>query len=338
MTLNRQFWAKHQGSNVYQYTLENAFLRVDLSNYGGLIKDIRLKRDGEERSIVLSYTSFEDYVSDEFYLGTVVGRCANRINRGIMHVGDQQFRLSINEPLRENHLHGGFAGFNKKVFDVVHEQCTDQYTSVTFRYVSPHLEEGYPGNCEFNVSFILQASGELRIRYQASADRDTHLNFTHHTYFNLQAGDRRSVAGHQLLVRSSKRLEMNERYLPTGQIANVSGTPFDFRSFTAIGEAMQELNGGFNMYYVFDQMDGGVPQVELRSGETNPALTLRTSLPGMMLYTGDYLHAPFVPNAGLCLETQFPPDACNHPSFPSTFLKAGNQYDHYTSFQFNWSQ
>jgi aldose 1-epimerase len=265
-------------------------------------------RAGRPANVVLGFNTPEEYAENPRYLGAIVGRYANRIANAQFTLDGKTYRLAANIGL--NHLHGGVTGFDKRVWSAACDAA-----SLELRYLSPDGEEGYPGNLDVRVSYTLSERNELIVEYCATTDKPTPLNLTQHSYFNLAGeGD---VGHHVLQIDADAITAVDSQLIPTGVLAPVQGTAFDFRSPTPIGA---RRDGNYDHNFV---LQGGVRVVEPRSGRT---LDVRTTEPGMQLYTGY--------GRGLCLETQHFPDSPNHPSFPSTTLRPGSEYRSRTVFSF----
>ena len=265
-------------------------------------------RNGRRANVVLGFERPEDYVHNPRYLGAIVGRYANRIANARFTLDGRTYRLAANDGA--NHLHGGVTGFDKRVW-----RAACGANRLELRYLSPDGEEGYPGNLDVRVTYTLTDDNELIVHYGATTDKPTHVNLTQHSYFNLAgAGD---ILDHQVLIEADTMTPVDDQLIPTGALEPVAGTPFDFRSLMTLG-ARREGRYDHNLV-----LEGGVRVVEPESGRT---LEVRTTEPGLQLYTGH--------QAGLCLETQHFPNSPNEPSFPSTVLRPGAQYRSRTVFRF----
>lgn len=331
MKTDKFIWYRYGEEDIWLYTLDNGAMNVSFTNFGATIITMHVRaRDGQYQNVVLSYDSFEKYLHDEYYLGCIVGRYANRIADGLLTIDGTTYHLPVNEPANNNHLHGGYEGFNKKVFRIVREESDDSSAAVVMHYRSRHMEEGYPGNLDVEVKFHLTATNDFGITYRAVTDQPTHINLTHHCYFNLGSGDGRQQ---QLQINAANCLYSNDRFLPTGQLMNVSGTPYDFTHPNAISWRWNQLpTKGYNSFYI---LDNAAPTAAVLSSELlGVSVEVCTSYPGILLYTGDYLGHPFVPNEGICLETQMHPDAMHHGNFPDTTLYPGQVYAHETLYRF----
>jgi aldose 1-epimerase len=325
----------NEGKELTSFSLDNGSMQVELVSYGGTITAIRLPVGGSMRNVVLAYNSLQEYLSDEYFMGCIVGRFANRIRNAKFNISGVEYPLSMNEPANGNHLHGGFQGFGKKWLSPKNVCETQTEVSVTLAYMSPHLEEGYPGTFQLEVTFSLNSSNELGIRFKGVSDRDTHANLTQHIYFNLNAAGS-SDTDHLLSVESSYYLESDARFLPTGKKIPVKDSHYDFRKAKKVHEEVNAAVPRMNTYFLFEE----APKMPVTLSDAGDKVHVRvsTSYPGILIYTGDYLGEPFQPNGGICLEAQFPPDSPNMPLVPSSRLEAGQLYDHYIRYQFEWPQ
>ena len=335
MQVTKKLWSGSPEGDIFLFTLSNGLIEVSVTNLGCAITAIRIPDStGTLRNIVIGSVSIDDYLNDQFYLGAVIGRYANRIDGGHLPVAGIMYQLSVNELQNNNHLHGGFSGFNKKIFNPAGEDASLAGCAVTFGYRSVDMEEGYPGNLDVLLSYELTASNELKIGYHAETDQPTHVNLTNHTYFHL--GDpEKPATSLRLTINAGRYLESNDRFLPSGISNAVDGTPFDFRVQRPIDQYWGELTTkGYNHYYFLEKDGSRKPEIVLASPDSGISVSLDTSFPGVLLYTGDYLTTPHRPNQGICLETQFPPDAPNQVSFPSTLLEPGRAFNHQTTYKF----
>lgn len=340
------FGAVSNGKPVEIYTLTNASgVELRAITYGGIITSLRVPdRQGRLGDIVLGYDTVDGYLKDSSYLGAIVGRYGNRIAKGEFTLGGKVFHLAANNG--PNHLHGGVKGFDKVMWTALPGESADG-VSVTFSRTSPDGEEGYPGALHASVRYLLTDKNELAIDYRATSDKETPVNLTQHSYFNLAGeGD---ILGHELMLNASRYTPVDETLIPAGQLATVQGTPFDFRKPTAIGarinaDDVQLRNGkGYDHNWVLDRTGAGLERagrvVEPKTGRT---LEIATTEPGIQFYSGNFLDGTingkggrvYAHRTGFCLETQHYPDSPNHPSFPSTILQPGRTYSSKTVFSF----
>jgi len=331
MPRRRTFGILPDGTSVDVITLEADGLEMNVLTYGCIIASLAVPdAGGHMANVVLGFNRVESYVDASPYLGAVVGRYANRIAGARFALGGREHRVSPNEP--PNHLHGGFKGFDKRMWDA---EASGNGTAVVFRRRSPDGEEGYPGSLDAQVTYTL-TDCELRISYQAVADAPTHVNLTQHSYFNLRgSGD---VLSHCLAVNASTYLPVDERLIPTGEFAPVANSPFDFQESVAIGSrlhidhAQLVRGGGYDHNFNLNRADTALALaarvLEPSSGRT---LEMRTTEPGLQFYSGQV-----VGHRGFCLEPQHYPDSPNRPEFPSTLLRPGEQYESTTVYTFGW--
>lgn len=310
---------------------------VEVTNYGAtLVSVVVPDRFEKKENVVLGYPALRGYLSDTCYIGSTVGRFANRIGNGQFELDGELFNLDRNDGGNTNH--GGAEGFHKKVF-----QYETREDEVTFRLFSRHLEGGFPGNVEFSVKYRWTDENELVIGYTATSDRKTVLNFTNHAYFNLSPG--RDIFDHVLTIRGSKTLETNEEYIPTGKILPAEARAFEGNSIYERSLVKDGKITGLNTYYIFDRSDEdrNRPVCVLNEPHSGRMLEVFTTYPGVQLYTGDFLSSSEINNLssfhkpfdGLCLECQYYPDSPNHVQFPSTLLAPGGVYDEKIIYRFS---
>jgi aldose 1-epimerase len=332
------------GQPVDIFTLRNANgIEIKATNYGGIITSIVVPdRNGRPGDIVLGFDDLQAYVKDSPYFGAIVGRYGNRIAKGHFTLDGHTYTLAVNNG--PNHLHGGLKGFDKVIW---HAEPLAGSTGLVLSRRSPDGEEGYPGNLDVRVTYRLTDDNRLVIDYHATTDKATPVNLTQHSYFNLAGeGD---VLGHELTIDADRYTPVDANLIPTGELAPVEGTPFDFRKSTAIGARIDTPNpqlknaGGYDHNWVLNRKGTGLQLaarvVEPKTGRT---LEVSTTQPGLQFYSGNFLDGTlkskdgrvYVKHAGLCLETQHFPDSPNHPDFPSTILRPGEQYDTQTVFRF----
>ena len=340
-TINRAlFGTTPDGSQVEAFTLTNANgIELRTISYGAIIVSLRVPdRTGRMDDIVLGYDSLQGYLRVSPYFGAIVGRYGNRIGSGRFTLDGRTYRLATNNG--PNHLHGGNRGFDKVVWQAEPLQ-NDSGVGVTFTYTSPDGEEGYPGTLLARVSYTLTDRDELVVEYHATTDQATPVNLTQHTYFNLAGDGRGDILGHELLINADSFTPVDSTLIPTGSMAPVDGTPFDFRTPTAIGARIgaddQQLRfgGGYDHNFVLQQEDAAIGRaarvVEPSTGRT---LDIYTTEPGLQFYSGNFLDGTITGKGGrvyhhrygLCLETQHYPDSPNQPQFPSTVLRPGQEY------------
>jgi aldose 1-epimerase len=305
-------------------------LEVRATNYGCLIVFLAVPdARGRADNVVLGYDRLERYLDASPYLGALVGRYANRIANARFWIEGRAYELSANEP--PNHLHGGFKGFDKHVWQA---ETSETDKTIVFRRRSADGEEGYPGTLDVEVTYALDA-GELRMTCEAVTDAPTHVNLTSHSYFNLAGGG--DVLAHRLTIDADAFLPVDARLIPTGALAPVAGTPFDFRQPAAIGARLDDahdqlrIGGGYDHNFVLNRRGGsGDPDARVVDESSGRMLEIRTTEPGLQFYSGQV-----VGHRGFCLEPQHYPDSPNRPPFPSTLLRPGQRYRTATRYTFS---
>lgn len=341
--IKRKLWGNVDGKDVLLYTLTNAKgMAVQITNYGGIVVSIVAPdRNGKFENVVLGFDNLAQYQKQNTaYMGAIIGRYANRISKAGFVLDDTQYHLAANDG--QNHSHGGLKGFNKMVWDAS-EIAGDDSVGVALQYLSKDMEEGYPGNLKVKVTYVLNNDNELKIYYEAETDKPTILNLTHHGYFNLTAG-KRNVLDHELTIFSDSYTPTDSTWIPTGKIAPVAGTDFDFTQSHKIGQRINHLPHGYNMNFVLrkNNTKGLAKAADVFDPVSGRHITVYTTEPGLQLYTADYLDGSvkgsggivFAKNMGVCLEAQHYPDAPNKPEFPSTVLRPGETYKQLTIYQF----
>lgn len=312
---------------------------LSFSEYGACLKSwIVRTRKNKKIDIVLGYHDDELYQTNPLYLGSTVGRYANRIANGIFQLNGKDIRLNQNDGM--NHLHGGEKGLSTRLWNFS-KISSDK---IIFSMHSPNLDGGYPGSIEIIVTYTINEDNELSIHYAASTDEDTILNFTNHSYFNLNGTFDDDILDHEIKIKSNTITEINSDLIPTGKFLDVRNSPFDFKEFTKIGKNINAKHNqiryakGFDHNFIFNKesLNLKTKVVELIGNKSKIKLYVKTDLPGIQFYTGNFLDGRFVgknnlilkKNLGLCLEPQYFPDSPNHSHFPSPVLKKGNKYNH----------
>jgi len=291
---------------------------AELINYGAsLVSLVVPDKSGKMENVILNYKNVEDYFTDPFYLGSTVGRFANRIAKAQFSLNNQTYYLDKNDGNNSNH--GGFHGFNSRIFGY-----EIQESRVIFSYESADGEGGFPAKLLFSVTYSFSEDDELNIEYRAISDKPTIFNPTNHAYFDLSAGKVNPLE-YELKVFADSYLESNDEFLPTGKILPIANTPFDFSSYRKICELMplkNEIIKGYNTFFVGKKTKPGILRLlaSLKDNYSGRILEVYSDMPGIQFYTGDYLSTPFMPFGGLCLEAQFYPDAPNQSHFPTCML------------------
>jgi aldose 1-epimerase len=336
--ITKKTWGTADGQEISLYTLTNERgFEVSITNYGGAVVSLQAPdRSGSFDHVVLGFEKLDDYVQNRLYFGGLIGRYANRIARGKFSLDGVDYQLTQNNCL--NHLHGGFKGFNKHVWSVI-DPSGDGAESLRLEYSSRDGEEGYPGNLHAEVTYTL-SNNELHINYEATADRDTIVNLTNHSYFNLAGGG--DILDHELTLHANAFTPVFEDLIPTGEIAPVEDTPWDFRHGKAVGKDLAAA-GGYDHNFVLNDYDGSLrPVARLYEPRSGRVVEILTTEPGLQFYSGNFLDGslvghggvPYFKYAGLCLEPQHFPDSPNHANFPSTVLRAGEVYRHTSVYRF----
>ncbi|MFG2571592.1 aldose epimerase family protein [Streptomyces sp. NPDC048481] len=323
--MSEHFGTLSDGTPVHRWTLERAGTRVRVLSYGGIVQCVEVPdRDGRTADVVLGFADLEGYLSHpEPYLGALVGRYANRIAHARFPLDGVTYALEPNAA--PNSLHGGPGGFDKRVWDVEPVEH-----GLRLRRVAAHGEEGFPGRLDVSATYTLDASGALRFAYRAVTDAPTVVNLTHHGYFNLGGPGSGTAGDHELRLAASRYTPVDADQIPTGELAPVAGSRFDFRTGRKVG-------AGYDHNFVLDKgvTDAPAEVAELHDPATGRVLTVSTTEPGLQLYTADHLGEPFVPGEGVALETQHFPDSPNKPRFPSTVLRPGEVYRSETVYGFS---
>jgi aldose 1-epimerase len=335
------------GTAIDQFTLANKRgMTVKIITYGGIVTEINTPdRKGAVANVALGFNNLADYVAKSPYFGSITGRYANRIANGTFTLDGIVYTLAKNNG--PNSLHGGIKGFDKVVW-----KGTTVPGGVTFSYTSPDGEEGYPGTLKADVTYTLTNKNELKIDYHATTDKATVVNLTNHTYFNLGGEGTGTIEDHVLWLKAHNYTPVDATLIPTGEIAPVAGTPFDFTTPTAIGARIRDahpqivIGQGYDHNFVIDRPAGDT-SLTLISTVADPTsgrvLKTWTTEPGAQLYTGNFLDGTLVGPSGhtyrqgdaFALETQHYPDSPNHPAFPSTVLRPGGVYTSTTVYAFS---
>lgn len=336
------------GKKIDLYTLKNINgLVTQITNYGGRVVNLWVPdKNGNFEDIVLGYETIDGYLkSNEIYFGALIGRYGNRIASGKFILNDSTYTLAKNNG--DNHLHGGKMGFNNVVWDA--RQISD--SELELIYSSGDGEEGYPGKLDVVVVYKLTDKNELKINYSAITNKATHINLTHHSFFNLRGAGKGSINDHVLQINAEFYTPIKEGLIPTGDIENVKGTPLDFMEPTLIGEHVndddQQIKYGFGYDHNF-VLDGSGLKLAATVIEPNSGRKMEviTSEPGLQFYGGNFLdgkefgkrNLPYNYRTAFCLEAQHFPDSPNQKHFPSTILNAGEQYNSICIYKFSIHQ
>ena len=351
------FGTTPDGTEVERWTLSNGDTTMRVLTYGGVIQTLEVPdAEGEVENVVLGFADLDGYVSeDDPYFGSLIGRYGNRIAEGRFTLDGETHQLPLNDG--PNTLHGGPVGFSERVWTAT-DVSDDELAALQLELVSEDGDQGFPGTLTTTVTYILDAEARLVVHYQATTDAPTVVNLTQHTYWNLAGEGSGDVYDHELQLNASGYTPVDETLIPTGEVAPVEGTPFDFREPTAIGELIREADQqllygqGYDHNWALDRTDDGAREgsdsedaleeaAVLHDPDSGRTLTISTTEPGIQFYSGNFLDGTLVGTGGgiyrqgdgLALETQHFPDSPNQPDFPSTVLRPGEVYDSTTVFE-----
>jgi len=347
-SIKKEAFGKAEGRSVDLYTLTNRNgAEAKIATYGATLVSLRVPdRNGRVDDVVLGFDDIDGYLKGTAFFGATVGRYANRIAKGHFSLNGVEYQLAINnEP---NHLHGGVRGFDKVIWSAKPLNLKNG-VGLALSYLSHDGEEGYPGSLSVSVTYTLTNNNELKISYAATTDKDTIINLTHHSYFNLAGQGNGDILNHQLMINADRFTPTDAGSIPTGELRSVQRTPFDFRKPTAIGARINQddeqlkLGKGYDHNYVLNGPTGTMRKAaqvfESTSGRT---MEVWTTEPGVQLYTGNFLDGAkgksgkvYQFRNGFCLETQHFPDSPNKPKFPSTVLRKGRSFRSSTIYRFS---
>lgn len=344
------FGTTADGHHVYLYTLKNAAgMEVKITNYGGTVESIKVKdRNGKFGDVVLGFDKLDGYTSklNTAYFGALIGRYGNRLAKGTFSLEGHTYHVPTNDG--PNALHGGTVGFNKRVWDA-RDVSTDTEPALELHYLSPDGEQGFPGNLDVTVRYSLDSDNGLHIDYQATTNKDTVLNLTNHSYFNLTGAGSATILTHKLTIDANRFTPIDSTLIPTGQLESVAKTPFDFRKATDIGARIGaksqqlKLGKGYDHNFVLNH-PGDLNRLAamVQEPKSGRVLKVYTTQPGIQFYSGNFLEGNihgiggiYRHRSALCLETQHFPDSPNHPSFPTTVLHPGEQFHQTTIYRFS---
>jgi aldose 1-epimerase len=331
--------------SVVLVTLQNKDTTIECSNIGCAITAIYTPdRYHIKKNIVAGFNNWELYTINRDYLGCVIGRYANRIAHGMFTLHGKTYYLTVND--MPNHLHGGWDGFSRKIWQIAHTIEKENECGVEFIYSSADGEEGYPGNVLASVQYILNNNNQLHIVYRAATDKSTPVNFTNHSYFNLTGFDHPDILGHYLQIVAAEYTEKSASNTPTGTLESVYNTPLDFTNPRLIGNDIACFPGdkGYDHNFILSRTaTKNITKAAVLSEETTGRmLTVYTNKPAMQLYTANHWDGTIIgrqgvayqKHGGVALETQSYPDSVNHPHFPNTILHPGEEYTSTTIFEF----
>ncbi len=344
--MKKASWGKlPDGRDVDLFTLSNGKgMEASIMNYGGVVVTLKPadKNGPGTTDVVLGFDAFEPYIKNPSYFGALIGRYGNRIGHGAFKLDGVTYHVPKND--NDNSLHGGTDGFNKKLWT-----AREMPNGIELTYLSKDGEEGYPGNLTSKVTYTLTADNGLRIDYSAATDKDTVLNLTNHSYFNLAGQGQGDILGHEIMIEADRFTPVDAGLIPTGELKPVDGTPFDFRKSSVIGARINDddqqlkLGKGYDHNFVLNRKGGSVElAARVRDPKSGRVMEVLTDQPGIQFYTGNFLDGTLRGKGGIayqqryafCLETQHFPDSPNKPSFPSTELKPGQEYKTTTIYRF----
>ena len=350
LTIAKTAFGECADGPVSLYTLTNGNgMTVKITNYGGIVTSIIVPdKSGKMGEVTLGFDNLEGYLGDHPYFGSIIGRYGNRIGKGTFSIDGKKYELATNNG--SNHLHGGVKGFDKVLWEAKPLESSKE-VGVQLNYISPDGEEGYPGQLSVKMTYTLNNNNELKMNYQAKTNQTTHCNLTNHTYFNLAGPGAETILNHELTLVSDFFTPVDETLIPTGELRQVSGTPFDFRKARKIGDALAvegnkqlEIGGGIDHNFVLtkttEDLELAAILYEAGSGRVVEVLTTE---PGVQFYTGNFLNGTvtgregvaYPHRSGLCLETQHYPDSPNKPKFPTTLLSPEEKYETTTVYKFS---
>ncbi len=341
------FGKTSDGRDVLAFKIKDGLNEATILNYGGIIQSLKIAdQEGRPVDVVLGYDDMASYEKNDGYLGALIGRVGNRIDKGHLVVDGIEYPLYCND--RGNHLHGGQYGFDKKIWNYVYEGHDGNILALSI--TSPDGEENYPGNLRVQVRYSF-VGGELRIEYAAMSDKKTPINMTNHAYFNLNGEGSGNVLDTFLTIDANRITPTDEKLIPHGEFRDVAGTPFDFRKAHRIGERIGDdedpdlrIQGGYDVNYVLNKAAGLYGKVaEAESERTGIVMEVFTDMPALQLYTGNGLSqkgktAFYNRNYGFCMETQFIPNSVNVPVYAALgdcMFEKNNIYHSVTAYKFS---
>ncbi len=339
----KDFGTTEKGQKALLYTMKNdAGTSVSVSDYGAALVSLFVRgKDGNPVDVVLGYDDVTGYEKGGDSIGATVGRNANRIGGASIEINGVTYELDKND--NGNNLHSGYDYYNKRFWDVA-ENADDH---VTFRLHSPDKDQGYPGALDMYVTYTLDEDSMLTIHYEAVPDKDTVINMTNHSYFNLNGHDSGTVLNHSVTLDAESFTPADRESIPTGEIRSVDGTPMDFRSGKTLGKEIDadyeplRLGGGYDHNWVLKNEGRFDKVAEVTADRSGIRMEVYTDLPGVQMYTANFLNgepgkegALYGKRSAVCLETQYFPDAIHHDNFPGPVCRAGEKYDTRTAYRF----
>ncbi|MFC2136768.1 aldose epimerase family protein [Bacteroidota bacterium] len=336
------FGKTHEGIDVFKYDLATkGGLKVSVINYGATVISLEIPdKNGNLVDVVLGFDNIDQYLGDHPYFGATIGRYCNRIANGKFEIDGQTFNLTKNN--NGNNLHGGEEkAFHRVVWDI-QEFENEEGVGLNMKHLSKDNDEGFPGNLQVKVTYFFTHNNEFKISYSAETDKSTHVNLTHHSYFNF-TGCKENIFNHEVMINSKKITEVNDNLIPTGEFKDVKASVFDFITFKKLGDKLSEIGGtGFDNNYVLDKHNSDLAlAAKVKEQNSGIALEIYTNEPGIQFYTGYFIDKMKAKNNivydkfyGLALEPQHFPNSPNTIHFPSTLLKPGEEYKSQTIYRF----
>lgn len=342
------FGKTKDGQEVTLYSLSNKNgMTAEFIDFGAILVSAKVPdRNGKLDDVILGFDKIEDYETNPTYQGSFIGRNSNRIKDAKFEINGVVYELEKNDG--ENNLHGAAKGFHKFMYETIISENADSI-SLHFSRVSPDMEAGFPGTLNTSVTYTLTDENEIIMQYEAVSDKDTIVNLTNHSYFNLAGHGSCSIEGHKLMINASGYTPTAKDLIPTGEVLDVTGTPMDFRTMKPIGQDIAAdyeqlvIAGGYDHNFVLDIAKGEVGlAAEVVEENSGRKMQVYTNMPGVQLYSGNFLDGTLVgkggviynKRTGVCFETQFFPNCCNEQKFQSCELKAGEKYDYVTTYKF----
>ena len=347
ISITKSVYGKIEGIDIHEFILKNDNdVHIHIIEYGGIItKIITPDLKGIRKDIVCGFNTLDEYLAGHPYFGAITGRYANRIENASFYLDGKEYQLAKNAG--DNSLHGGIKGFDKQIWQGT---ILENQTGVSMSYISPDMEEGFPGNLTVTVVYSLTNDNELVIDYKASTDQATVINLTNHSYFNLKGEGNGDVLNHEMLLFANKITPVNEKVIPTGEFMDVKNTPFDFRQHHLIGERIDnttnqqiKIGAGYDHNFVIKDQSSELKRTAVVSENiSGRVLEVYTTEPGVQFYSANHFDGsiigksgnPYIKWGAFCLETQHFPDSPNKSNFPSTRLNPEEEFKSQTVYRF----
>lgn len=331
------------GTDIDAFTLQNPRgMRVKVITYGAIISECWVPdKKRKLENVVLGFNSIDGYLAKHPRFGSTIGRYANRIANAQFELDGKTYKLAANKG--SSCIHGGEVGFDKRVWTASNSEATEHEAWVTLKYLSKDMEEGFPGNLNVKIVFSLDAENSLSIHYTATTDKPTPVNLTNHSYFNLKGAGNGDILEHIVSFNAQYYTPLNENLTPTGEIASVKDTPYDFTTPAAIGARIAQTNGGYDINYVHVLRPGRIDEIgSVTDPSSGRQLTVASEQPAFQFFTANSLDGShkgiggiYQKHGGFCLETQAYPNSVNEPKFPNTILRPDQSYSSFNQFSFS---